>query len=215
MKEEINNMDLVVRAKKKSDGEWVRGYVWRGSSVAVIIPYNIGVDIDVKKNSLNAWAVEVDPATISRYTCREDSKGHFLVEHQIVEAHTCDGKVRGVLMYNEHRGAWEVQVSRKCSDMQIYDLISCVQIVALGNIFDNANLLDEDETNDMEDTRTEDNKNLNKEDNGDSVKHERPYVPPCGKVIDVDFGELVSFDQLGEFMRHPGYGIIIVGRSRR
>lgn len=212
-------MDLIVRAKKKSDGEWVKGYIWRGSSVAVIIPYNIGVDVDTKKNALNAWAVEVDPATISRYTGREDSKGHFLVEHQIVEAQTCDGKVRGVLMYNESRGAWEVQVIHKGTDIQeVYDLISCVNIVALGNIFDNANLLDEvsSDVNDNEETKEKDNQ---KSDNEDSMKHEAPYVAPCGNTMDGGTFTCESIcDVVGlrEFMRlHPGYGVIIVGRSHR
>ena len=211
-------MELIVRAKKKSDGEWVKGYIWRGSSVAVIIPYNIGVNVDVKKNQLEAWAVEVDPSTISRYTGREDSKGHFLVEHQIVEAQTCDGKVRGVLMYNESRSAWEVQVPHKGTDiMEVHDLISCVNIVALGNIFDNANLLDEAKSNvnDTEDANADDDKSNNE----DSMKHEEPYVAPCGNTMHGGTFTCESIcDVVGlrEFMRlHPGHGVIIIGRSRR
>lgn len=165
---------------------------------------------------MKAWAVEIDPATISRYTGREDSKGHFLVEHQVVEAQTCDGKIRGVLLYNEHRSAWEVHVANKGTHiMQVHDLISCTQVVALGNIFDNANLLDEvqPDVNDNGDTKAEDKQKSDKE---DSMKHEEPYVAPCGKVFDVNFGRLVSFEDLGGFMSStPGYGIIIVGRSRR
>lgn len=206
-------MDLVVRAKKKSDGEWVKGYIWRGSNVAVIIPYNIGVDIDVKKNSLKAWVVEVDPATISRYTGREDSKGHFLVEHQIVEAQTCDGKVRGVLIYSEQRSAWEVQVPHKGTDiMEVHDLISCVNIVALGNIFDNANLLDEPQESSVksnEDTHADERDG----DTEDTMKHEEPYVARCGKVFT---GSRPNLDELVDsFLSTPGCGIIVVGRSSR
>ena len=118
-------------------------------------------------------------------------------------------------MYNERRSAWEVQVPHKGTDiMEVHDLISCVNIVALGNIFDNANLLDEvsSDVNDNEETNEKDSQ---KSDDEDSMKHEAPYVAPCGKVFDVSLGKLVSFEDLGGFMRNPGCGIIIVGRSRR
>ena len=94
-----------VKAKRKDNGTWVRGYLWLGANNAYVIPDNLGIDFE--NNNLKACAYEVERDTICRSSNVDaywiDKNGAHLVniyENDIVEVAYNDETYVGPVVYD-------------------------------------------------------------------------------------------------------------------
>ena len=121
----------------KSDGEWVKGYAYNDVGCWKIRQFE------------TAWAdyvpYEVDPETIGQYTGLTDSKGEKIFGGDIIKF----GDIVGVINYNE--GCYCVKTNKpdwKSRNNPAIDIIMNEypnEVVIIGNVHDNPELLKEGE----------------------------------------------------------------------
>lgn len=57
---------------RTDNGETVKGYLWRGADLAVIVPYHLGIDYNYGANVMTARAYPVDEGSIEISTTLDD-----------------------------------------------------------------------------------------------------------------------------------------------
>ena len=60
------------KGRRTDNGETVKGYLWRGADIAVIIPYHLGIDYNYGANVMTARAYRVDEESIEISTTLDD-----------------------------------------------------------------------------------------------------------------------------------------------
>lgn len=133
------NREILFKAKRKDNGEWVEGYYRRipcmGMLEHYIMPRN-------PKNGMEQYAI--DPDTICQFTGLIDKNGKKIWENDI-----CNRKEKypEIVTYNE--GDWQLDYSYVLGKEMHTDACNlgfyvcewnCVEVI--GNIFDNADLLE-------------------------------------------------------------------------
>lgn len=83
----MNKNSGLYRAKRKDNGEWLMGYMWRGASCVYIIPHNLGISYDDKTKRISAVAHEVDPDTICLYSGITDNCGNIIFDGSLIRMH--------------------------------------------------------------------------------------------------------------------------------
>ena len=133
------------KAKRIDDGDWLVGYVvkygYTGKEKYYIVP----------SYASDLYAIEVDPSTICRCTGLEDKNGKLIWENDVIKYHF--GNVYAQIRYGAYQNCFDSQKAEHIgfyvdwSESRNYrkDLgywINMVNAEVVGNIFDNAELLE-------------------------------------------------------------------------
>lgn len=136
------------RGKTRGNGKWYYGSLVYSDEINAAIYFQIGRGL-VKTMD---W-VYVNPETVGQFTGLCDCNGKEIYEGDIVDfddkPYCVNGsKYQGAVVM--HKGAWCVQHYEKCFDVHFYsplfvDDFANRKTIILGNIYDNTELLKEDE----------------------------------------------------------------------
>ena len=150
------NREILFRAKRKDNGEWVEGYYCKTRigndekpSDVIFVPFK------VSRNEEWGW-MKVDPDTICRYTGFTDKNGKEIWENDIVrytfdypsETATENGLKERIssVFWSEWRGSWSVYADERKGKGMNNDLFKYARngntVEIIGNIFDNPELLE-------------------------------------------------------------------------
>ena len=133
------NREILFKAKRKDNGEWVEG----------LPSYDINGNItklEVYKKFGNCWIYTIDPDTLCQYTGLTDKNGQKIWENDIVSINAYsyyepEDDYFGVVKYSSKDACW-------CLCGEVSDVIcECfgsytTEINKHGNIFDNPELLE-------------------------------------------------------------------------
>ena len=127
------------KAKRISDGEWVVGYIIRyghtGKEKYYIVPIYAS----------DLYCFLIDKTTICQCTGLKDKNGKLIWENDIVKDENGDFH-KAIWQNNYYQFCWvciksnvKISVGCKCD---LWSLVKSFEIEVIGNIFDNAELLE-------------------------------------------------------------------------
>ena len=135
------NRQILFKAKRKDNGEWVEGYyVYCRKRRYILQILNKEIGFDERENE---W-IEIDPGTICQYTGLTDKNGNKIWENDI-----CNRKEKYPEIVTYNKGDWQLDYSYVFGKEMHTDACNlrfyvcernCVEVI--GNIFDNADLLE-------------------------------------------------------------------------
>lgn len=143
------------RAKRNDNGKWVTGYYWCNETDKK--------HFIISRKQLKM--VEINPATLCRYTGRQDRSGKEVFQGDVIESHLPDGRILAENMvieygiYQSYCPADEAfmdsigfYVSKSgYPDMPLGPLEEYAKVI--GNIFDHPELVEEKKGNSLENER--------------------------------------------------------------
>lgn len=144
---------ILFKAKRKDNREWVTGNVLQSDEDTYIATSFLAGNAD---EPLMVAAYEIVPETLCQYTGLTDKYGRKIWENDIVrfqfDNDDCpfpnkDTKKRlGKIFFSDFRVSWSIAMGRKGNKTLNNDLFKYVQngnrVEVIGNIFDNAELLE-------------------------------------------------------------------------
>lgn len=132
------NREILFKAKRKDNGEWVEGYYRRipcmGLHGHYIMPQN-------PKNRMEQYAI--DPDTICQYTGLVDKNGKKIWENDIVrrtDLHVASEPSVGFIEYDLENTSFLIHWTDKVEYSPTYHWKDRLEVI--GNIFDNPDLLE-------------------------------------------------------------------------
>ncbi len=135
------NREILFKAKRKDNGEWVEGYYVYYRKRHYILPVlNKAIGFDEREDE---W-VEVDPDTICQYTGLTDKNGQKIWENDI-----CDRKEKYPEIVTYNKGDWQLDYSYALGKEKHFCACNlgfyvcernCVEVI--GNVFHNLELLE-------------------------------------------------------------------------
>lgn len=135
------NREILFKAKRKDNGEWVEGYYVYCRKRHYILPVlNKAIGFDEREDE---W-VEADPNTICQYTGPTDKNGKKIWENDI-----CDRKEKYPEIVTYNKGDWQLDYSYALGKEKHFCACNlgfyacereCVEVI--GNVFDNPELLE-------------------------------------------------------------------------
>lgn len=140
------NREILFKAKRKDNGEWVEGYYVYCRKRHYILPVlNKAIGFDEREDE---W-VEVDPDTLCQYTGLTDKNGKKIWENDIVNCWTCID-IGDFANYRVEIGYVEMNYGsfglHRIQDDTYYrpfkDYFEGYNLHIIGNIFDNPELLE-------------------------------------------------------------------------
>lgn len=132
------NREILFKAKRLDNGEWVEGY------------YQKRFDLDGSEQHLIFWSksytvweyAEIDPDTLCQFTGLTDKNGKKIWENDICEM-VYDGVVNTyVIVWDKDELDFKGTNGKENYGRNYEYLGCCEEIITLGNIFDNAELLE-------------------------------------------------------------------------
>lgn len=136
--------EILFKAKRKDNGEWVEGYYVKTTLGNEITPSDvIFVPFKVSRNEEWGW-VKVIPETICQYTGLRDKNGKRIWENDI-----CSRKEKYPEIVTYNKGDWQLdysyvfgkEIHSDACNLGFYVCErNCVEVI--GNIFDNKELLE-------------------------------------------------------------------------
>lgn len=148
------NREILFKAKRIDNGEWVEGCIVIDQSRLDIFKYRIQ---PIESGVL--YAPPIDPDTLCQYTGFTDKNGKKIWENDILRySYDYDGspflkdgeeiKYRaGAVFWSEWRGSWAVcgRGNKKCTNNDVFKYNrNPNRTEVIGNIFDNPELLEVD-----------------------------------------------------------------------
>lgn len=133
------NREILFKAKRKDNGKWVEGYYRRIPCMRMLEHYIMPRN---PKNRMEQYAI--DPDTLCQYTGLTDKNGNNIWENDI-----CDRKEKYPEIVTYNKGDWQLDYSYVFGKEMHTDACNlgfyvcergCVEVI--GNIFDNADLLE-------------------------------------------------------------------------
>ena len=138
------NREILFKAKRKDNGEWVEGYYVKTRLGTDIKPSDvIFVPFKINRNEEWGW-IKIDPDTLCQYTGLTDKNGKKIWENDI-----CDRKEKYPEIVTYNKGDWQLDYSYVFGKEMHTDACNlgfyvcerdCVEVI--GNIFDNPDLLE-------------------------------------------------------------------------
>lgn len=130
--------EILFKAKRIDNGEWVYGYVVRKHGLYFI--YDI-----VNSESCRQNIYEIDPETLCEFTGRCDKNGKRIWENDILMAHLDESYPENATYETVEWGvAGWVTHEANSIDRQYLDKFDLEHFEVVGNIFDNKELLQEE-----------------------------------------------------------------------
>lgn len=122
--------EILFKAKRLDNGEWVEGYYWTN----LFNNHFIRIAQD-KSGRFTIVDFEIDPDTLCQFTGMTDKDSDKIWENDIIEMQACPkGKHRTVVYFKE--GKFAVDGTNYC----LKDFT--IKVKVIGNKFDNFNLLE-------------------------------------------------------------------------
>ena len=140
--------EILFKAKKKDNGEWVEGLPGYDMSGNI-------AEIETHKSFGDCRIYEIDPDTICQYTGLTDKNGEKIWENDIVSNEWCFSRGKYIVKFGEHKD-YHMPERYQCGNYGFFlehmhqndfgvrkDILyfSC-KCEVVGNIFDNAELLE-------------------------------------------------------------------------
>lgn len=147
--------EILFKAKRIDNGEWVEGYYCKWLKGERIITYS-----EKETNCIITWMsnggmsrYEVDPETLCQFTGLTDKNGKRIWENDIIKYHF--GEIYAPIKYGyyqncfdsqktEHVGFYVDWTGDECLRKDLGYWIDMVYAMPVGNIFDNKELLQEE-----------------------------------------------------------------------
>lgn len=147
--------EILFKAKRIDNGEWVEGYYCKWLKGERIITYS-----EKETNCIITWMsnggmsrYEVDPETLCQFTGLTDKNGKRIWENDIIKYHF--GEIYAPIKYGyyqncfdsqktEHVGFYVDWTGDKCIRKDLGYWIDMVYAMPVGNTFDNPELLQEE-----------------------------------------------------------------------
>lgn len=134
------NREILFKAKRKDNGEWVEGYYCKTTIGNDTKPSDvIFVPFKVRRNEEWGW-MKVDPDTICQYTGLTDKNGRKIWENDIVR---CGTKLR--VSWNHFKASWVLSKKGWMYNHFFGEAVEPEDVEVIGNIFDNPELLEVEE----------------------------------------------------------------------
>lgn len=129
------NREILFKAKRKDNGEWVEGYYMPR-------PNSFGKPQYYIVLSSGALWYEIDPDTLCQYTGLTDKNGKKIWENDICEM-VYDGVVHiYIIVWDKEELDFKGTNGKENYGINFEYLGCCEEIVVIGNIFDNPELLE-------------------------------------------------------------------------
>ncbi len=129
------NREILFKAKRKDNGEWVEGYYVYCRKRHYILPVlNKAIGFDEREDE---W-VEVDPDTICQYTGLADKNGKRIWENDILR--NKKGDIGVAQWFEEHAAFMIWNKTKNCVCYLAENDFSKIEVN--GNVFDNPELLE-------------------------------------------------------------------------
>lgn len=141
------NREILFKAKRKDNGEWVEGSC---VNISYMHSYIFTGKLDISNGYLDFSKYSVDPETICQYTGLTDKNGRKIWENDIVTISAYsysepEDDYTGIVFYSEHFACWCLKdINHDSMELPICDCFGSytTEIHYIGSIFDNADLLE-------------------------------------------------------------------------
>ena len=122
--------EILFRAKRLDNGEWVEGGVLCYAEYTAICVYS----------DYNNWHefIEVDPETVCQFTGKYDGNGVKIFEHDIVQF---DDGYYAEILWDEDEALFNIYGGDASDIYEDFRTIESEDVGVIGNIFDNPELM--------------------------------------------------------------------------
>lgn len=132
------NREILFKAKRKDNGEWVEGYYVKTTIGNDVTPIDvIFVPFKVSRNEKWGW-IKIDSDTLCQYTGLTDKNGKKIWENDIVR--NKKGDIGVAQWFEEHAAFMIWNKTKNCVCYLAENDFSKIEVI--GNVFDNPYLLE-------------------------------------------------------------------------